>query len=100
MKFTQRELQVMAGAPPVRQFEDGATSLSATRGLSMCPRQIFEGERLPYGFEKGSPELGIVRKGGRTTVCRLAAAGRVDRLEESIYSLLSGATLTYLLMGL
>ena len=101
MKFTQRELQVVAGAPPVRQVEDGATFLPVTGGLSKCPGQFFEaGERLPYGFEKGGHQLATTRKGGRTMVCRLPAVERIDRLEESIYWLLSAVTLTYLLLEL
>jgi|SRR5450432_4046764 hypothetical protein len=101
MKFTQQELQVVAGAPPVRQVEDGATFLPVTGGLPKRPGQFFEaGERLPYGFEKGGHEFAIIRKGDQTMVCRLPAAQRIDRLEEAVYWLLSGATLTYLLLEL
>jgi hypothetical protein len=101
MKFTQRELQVVAGAPPVRQVEDGATFLPVTGALSKCPRQFFEaGERLPYGFEKGGHQLAITRKGGETMFRRLPPVERIDRLEESIYWLLSAVTLTYLLLEL
>ncbi len=66
MKFTQRELQVVAGAPSVRQVEDGATFLPVTGTLSKCPGQFLEaGERLSYGFEKGGHQLAITRKGSR-----------------------------------
>ena len=63
--------------------------------------QFFEaGERLPYGFEKGGHELTIIRKVGETMFRRLPAVERIDRLEESIYWLLSAVTLTYLLLEL
>jgi hypothetical protein len=101
MKFTQRELQVVAGAPSFRQVEDGATFLPVTGTLSKCPGQFLEaGERLSYGFEKGGHQLAITRKGSRTMVCRLPAVERIDRLEEAIYWLLSAVTLTYLLLEL
>jgi len=92
-------LHVVAGAPLIRQVEDGATFLPVTGGLSKCPGQFFEAnERIPYGYEKGGHELTIIRKGGKTMFRRLPAVERIDRLEESIYWLLSAVTLTYLLL--
>ncbi len=101
MKFTQRELQVVAGAAPVRQVEDGATLLQVTGGPSQRPTRFFEAcERLPQGFEKGGNEFAMTRKAGETMVRRLPAVERIDRLEESICWLLSAATLTYVLLEL
>lgn len=101
MKFTQRKLQVVAGPIPGRQVKEGGTLLPVTGGAPKRPIGFFEAyERIPYGFEKGGHEHTIIRKGGETTFRRLPAVRRIDRLEESIYWLLSAVTLTYLLLEL
>jgi hypothetical protein len=55
------------------------------------------GDRSPAGLEGSSKATHLNRKNGQLAASRLPFAGRMDRLEESLYWFLSAATLIYLL---
>jgi hypothetical protein len=97
MRFTPRELQVAPGAPPAPRIDEATTALEVTHAPSACALGFFEAlDRLPPGFEEGSIEFEI-NKARKVAAHRLHSAQRVNRLEESLYWLLSAATLVYLL---
>ena len=101
MKFTEQELQA---APPPRSTpgtDEAATLSKVIRAPSECVIDFFEArDRLPAGFEVRSNEFEIKRKAGYVAARRIPSIGRIDRLEESLYWLLSGATLIYLVLGM
>lgn len=98
MKFTQRELETAPGTPPAPRIDTDATISSASRARSACVADFLDApDRLPAGFEECNKEVEINRKAGKAAH-RLPSADWVDRLEESLYSLLSAATLVYLLL--
>jgi hypothetical protein len=98
MKFTQRELPVAPGAAPAPRIEEATTALEGTRAPSACAVDFFEAhDRLPPGFEESSIEIEI-NKARKVAAHRLHSAQRVARFEESLYWLLSAATLVYLLL--
>ncbi len=101
MKFTQRELQVASGAPSAPRIDDGTTPLKTTRVPSACVIDFFDGrDRLPARFEDSSKEFEINRRANKVVAHRPPSVEPVDRLEESVYWLLSAATLVYLLLGI
>ena len=99
MKFTKRELETAPGAPPAPCIDAAATISNASRGRSACVIDFFEArDRLEGEFEESSKEVEIKWKASKTVVRRLPSAHWADRLEELLYSLLSAATLIYLLL--
>ena len=99
MKFTQRELQVASGDPAAPGIDDATTLLKVTGARSACVIDFFEArDRLGVGFEVSSKDFEVNWRPGKVAN-RLPTVERVDRLEESIYWLLSAATLVYLLLG-
>jgi hypothetical protein len=99
-KFTERELQVASGDPAAPGIDDGTTLLKVTGGPSACVINFFEArDRLQAGLGESSKEFEINRNASKVAN-RLPSVGRGDRLEESIYWLLSAATLVYLFLGI
>ena len=71
------------------------------RAPSACAIDFFEERnRLSAGFEASSEEFEISRKAGNVAARRIPSVGRFDRFEESLYWLLSAATLIYLVLEL
>jgi hypothetical protein len=99
IESTQREWQA-APAPRSAPGIDEAAALSTViRAPSACVVDFFEARnRLPAGFEASSEEFEIKRKAGNFAARRIPSVGRFDRLEESLYWLLSAATLIYLVL--
>ena len=56
--------------------------------------------RLSAEFEATSNEFQIERRTGKVGARRLPSVGWIDRLEDSLYWLLSTATLLYLVLGI
>jgi hypothetical protein len=100
MEFTPREWQA-APAPRSAPGIDEAAALSTViRAPSTCVIDFFEArDRLSAGFESTSEEFEIKRKAGKVAARRIPSVGRFDRLEESLYWLLSAATLIYLVLA-
>jgi hypothetical protein len=90
-----------SGSPPAPSIDEAATLLTGTRASSACVIDFFEAcAELPVGLEESSKVLEINRKAGKVAACRLYSIERVDRLEESIYWLLSAIALIYLLLAI
>jgi hypothetical protein len=100
MKFTQQDLETAPSALPALRI-DTDTTISASNASPARSTYVIDfldvGDRLPPGFEECSKEAEINRKANKAAH-RLASADWIDRLEESLYSLLSAATLVYLLL--
>ena len=56
-------------------------------------------DRLSERFQETSKEIEIKRKIRNVAARRMPPVRQIDRLEESLYWLLSAATLVYLLLG-
>jgi hypothetical protein len=101
MEFRQRELPAEPAARSAPGIDEAAALSTVIRAPSVCVIDFFEAHhRLPAGFEVSSKELEIKRKAGNVAARRIPSIGRIDRLEESLYWLLSAATLIYLLLGI
>jgi hypothetical protein len=101
MKFTQRELQAPPAARPAPGIDDATTPSKVIRAPSACVIDFFEPrDRLPAGFEESSNGFEIKRMASKVTNRRISSIGRIDRIEESLYWLLSAATIVYLFLGL
>jgi hypothetical protein len=101
MKFTQRELQAVPAARSAPGIDEAATLSTVIRAPSACVINFFEArDRLLAGFEVSSQEFEIKPKAGNVAARRIPSIGRIDRLEESLYWLLSAATLVYLIFGI
>jgi hypothetical protein len=82
MNFTQQKLPAA----------ESSTSLA-------CVIDFLEArDRLSAGFEETSNEFEIQRKVRKVTPCRRPLVGRLDRLEDSLYWLISVPTLAYLFL--
>ena len=100
MKFTQRELQAAPGARSAPGIDEAATLLTVIRPSAHVINFLEARDRLMAGFEVSSKEFAIKRKAGNVAARRIPSIGRIDRLEESLYWLLSAATLVYLIFGI
>jgi hypothetical protein len=101
MKFTQRKLQAAPAAPSAPGIDGAATLSTVIRDPSACVINFFEArDRLLAEFEVSSKEFEIKRKAGNAAARRIPSIGRIDCLEESLYWLLSTATLVYLIFGI
>ena len=79
---------------------DEAAALSTVIRAPSCVIDFFEArDRLSAGFESSSEEFEIKRKAGNVAARQIPSVGRFDRLEESLYWLLSAATLIYLVLA-
>ena len=98
MKFTQRELETTPSTPPAARIDTDRKISHASRARSACVADFLDApDRLRAGFEECSKEVEINRTAGKAAH-RLPSADRVGPLEESLYSLLSAATLICLLL--
>jgi hypothetical protein len=99
MEFTQREWQA-APAPRSAPGFDEAAALSTVIRAPSCVIDFFEArDRLSAGFESSSEEFEIKRKAANVAARQIPSVGRFDRFEESLYWLLSAATLIYLVLA-
>ncbi len=100
MKFLQQELPATPAPRSAPGIDEAATLLTVIRAPSACAIDFFEARNsLTTGFEEGSKEF-EKRKASKVAARRTPSLGRIDRLEESLYWLLSAATLVYLFLGL
>jgi hypothetical protein len=96
IKLTQQKLQAAVDAPSAPRIDEVTTPSQVTLAPSMCVIDSFEAPNpLPAGFKECRKKIEIDRKASRPLSSR-----RVDRFEESLYWLLSAATLIYLLLGI
>ena len=66
---------------------------------SVCDIDFFKArDRLSARFEETSKEFEIKWKIRKVAACRMPSVRQIDRLEESLYWLLSAATLVYLVL--
>ena len=99
MEFTQREWQAAPAPRSAPGIDEAATLSTVIRASSASVIDFFEArDRLSAGFEASSEEFEIKRKAGNVAARRIPSVGRFDRLEESLYWLLSAATLIYLVL--
>jgi hypothetical protein len=101
MKFTLRKLPAEPGAPSAPCLDEETKLSPVTHVPFVCAINFFE-ERggLPAGLEKSRQEFATNRVAPKVAARRLHSSRRIDRLEESLYWLLSAATLVYLLLGI
>jgi hypothetical protein len=82
-------------------IEETTTLLEATRPPSACVIDFFEArDRLKPGLEEHGQQLEIKGKSQKLALHRLPTIKRADRLEESVYWVLSAVTVVYLLLGI
>jgi hypothetical protein len=94
MKLTLREL-------PASPIEEATTSSRVTHAPSGCVSDFLQArDRLPAGLEGTGHDFEMNRIAKEAAAHRLHAVMRMDRLEESVYWLLSAATIVYLLLGI
>jgi len=99
MEFTQREWQAAPAARSAPGIDQAAALLTVIRAPSACVIDFFEARnRLLAGFEASSEAFEIKRTTGNVAARRIPSVGRFDRLEESLYWLLSAAMLIYLVL--
>jgi len=99
MEFTQREWQAAPAPRSAPSIDEAATLSTVIRASSASVIDFFEArDRLSAGFEASGEEFEIKRKAGNVGARRIPSVGHFDRLEESIYWLLSAATLIYLVL--
>jgi hypothetical protein len=101
MKLTQRELQVLPGAPAVETIDEVTPNLEMTSAPSVSVIDFFAArDWLRAGFKERGQIFEIKRTPGKLASHRIPSLEGVDRLEESLYWLLSAATLLYFLLGI
>lgn len=99
MEFTQREWQAAPDPRSAPGVDEAAALSTVSRAPSACVIDFLEArDRLSAGFEASREEFEINRKAGNVAARRIPSVGRFDRLEESLYWLLSAATLIYLVL--
>ena len=95
IKLTQRKSQAAVGASSAPRIDEVTTPSQVTLAPSMCVIDSFEAPNpLPAGFKECRKKVEKDRKASRPLSSR-----RVDRLEESLYWLVSAAMLVCLLLG-
>jgi hypothetical protein len=101
MKLTERELENLPGAPAVQRIDEATTLLTSACVPSVCVIDFFAArDWLQAGFEETGQKLKIHPEADNLAVYRLPSVGRTDRLEESLYWLLSASTIIYFLLGI
>jgi hypothetical protein len=81
------------------QIEEITTLLEATRPPSAGVIDFFEArDRLKPGLEEGGQQLQIKLKSQKLALHRLPSIKRADRLEESVYWVLSAVMVIYFLL--
>jgi hypothetical protein len=79
-------------------IEETTKLLEAACSPSACVIDFFEArDRLKPGLDERGQPLGIKGKSQKRALHRLPSIKRADRLEESVYWVLSAAMLVYLL---
>jgi hypothetical protein len=101
MKFTPREFQT----GPTNQSAvcvSGAATLSNLPGpISANVIDFFDGrQRLSAGFKESRKEFETSRKTGRPATRKILSVWEGNRLEESVYWLLSATTVAYLILAI
>jgi hypothetical protein len=82
-------------------IEETTILLAVTRPPSGCVIDFFEArDRLAPGLDERGRQLEIKGKSQKLSVDRLPTVQRADRLEESVYWLLSAVVVIYLLLGI
>jgi hypothetical protein len=82
-------------------IEETTTLLEATRPASACVIDFFEArDRLKPGLEEAGQQSEIRLKSQKLALYRLPSIERADRLEESVYWVLSAVLVAYLLLGI
>ena len=82
-------------------IEESTTLLEATRPPSAGVIDFFEArDRLKPGLEEAGQQLEIKLKSRKLALHRLPSIRRADRLEESVYWMLSAVMVVYLLLGI
>jgi hypothetical protein len=100
-KLTEQELKGLPGAPGVHRIEEARTLVAMTRTPSLCVIDFFAArDWLQAGLGESSQKFRIHREVNNLATCRLPAVRQVDRLEESLYWLLSAAMIIYFLLGI
>ena len=80
-------------------IEETTKFLGATSRPSTCVIDFFEArDRLKPGLDERSQNLGTKGKSQKLALQRIPSIKRADRLEESIYWVLSAVMLVYLLL--
>ena len=101
MKFTHQKLPTAfapaaSSEPPFDEADRPSIQVSAR-----CVIDFFEArDRLSAQLERTAKESAFASTIRRTTIRRKRAADPGDTLEESLYWLISAATLAYLVLGI
>jgi hypothetical protein len=96
MKLMHRESPAAPGAAP--RLDETKYPSKVPRAPSACVIDFFEASgRVPARSQDGGKEPEINSKASGLAARRLPSV-RVDRLEDSLYWLFSGATLVYILL--
>jgi hypothetical protein len=97
MKLRDRESPTAPGVAP--RLDETKYPSKVPRATSASAIDFFEaGDRVPARPQDCGKEPEISSKASGFAVRRLPSVQRVDRLEDSLYWLFSGATLAYLLL--
>jgi hypothetical protein len=101
MKYTPREFQT-GDANQSAPLVGGATTLSSLPGAISANVIDFSDarERLSAGFKESRQEFETSRKSGRRATRQILPAWQGDRLEESLYWLLSATTVACLILAI
>ena len=82
-------------------IEETTTLLEAARPPSACVIDFIEAcDRLKPGLKEHGQQLEIKGKSEKLALHRLPTIKRADRLEDSVYWVLSAVIVVYLLLGI
>lgn len=100
MKSTQRQWRAATTPQFAPEIDEARTLSKEVPTASACVIEFFEARNsLTAGFEEGRKEF-EKWKASKVAASRLPSLRRIDRVGESLYWLLSAATLVYLLLAL
>jgi hypothetical protein len=98
MNFAEQEMPSRSVTRSASLFDEGETVSSLSRIRSVYIIDFFaERNRLPAEIEARSEEFETHLKAAQAAAPPLPSIGQMDRFEESLYWLISAATLIYLL---
>jgi len=98
MNFAEQEMPTATVTRSASLFDEGETISSLSRTRSVYIIDFFEERnRLPAEVEVRSEEFATNLQAAQAAAQPLPSIGRMDRFEESLYWLISAATLIYLL---
>jgi hypothetical protein len=96
LKFTHRKSAIVPGAP---RLDETVNLTKVPRAPSECVIDLYRASDPEAARSQDcSKELQIDPKAKMVAARQLPSGRRVDRLEDSLYWLFSGATLVYLLI--